>query len=189
MKFTSSRVRNSLLAVATASSMLLTACGSGADGASGGEDSYSVAFLASSSQNGYNKAVWEGIQAKAKELGNVDVEIYDGEFDANVQFNQVQDVSTSGRYDGIVIVPNDNVGIAAAIPAAASANIPVATVLFPIGSDLQKLEPQVDGVVSTVASDPVEGATAQAERVVEYCADKDPCKVAIIIGQLRFPLD
>jgi ribose transport system substrate-binding protein len=189
MKTTSPRVGLSRLAAVAAGALVLSACGSGSGASSNGEDARSVAFLSSSSQNGYNKAVWEGVQAKAKELGNVDVEIFDGEFDANTQFNQMQDVATSGRYDGIVIVPNDNVGIAAAIPAAASADIPVATVLFPIGPDLQKLEPQVDGIVSTVASDPVAGAAAQAERVVEYCADKDPCKVAILIGQLRFPFD
>ena len=182
--------RTAFLATTLAGALTLSACGSDAS-AGGGEEgeSYSVAFLASSSQNGYNKAVWQGVQAKAEELGNVDVEIFDGEFDANTQFNQMQDVATSGRYDGIVVVPNDNVGIAAAIPAAAEADIPVATVLFPIGPDLQQLEPQVDGVVSTVASDPVEGAANQAEAVVEYCADKDPCKVAILIGQLRFPFD
>jgi ribose transport system substrate-binding protein len=189
MKTTSPRVGLSRLAAVAAGALVLSACGSGSGASSNGEDARSIAFLSSSSQNGYNKAVWEGVQAKAKELGNVDVEIFDGEFDANTQFNQMQDVATSGRYDGIVIVPNDNVGIAAAIPAAASADIPVATVLFPIGPDLQKLEPQVDGIVSTVASDPVAGAAAQAERVVEYCADKDPCKVAILIGQLRFPFD
>ena len=183
--------RSSRLSLAAAGALLLTACNSGGGSTEngGGGDSYRVAFLASSSQNGYNKAVWDGVQQGAEDLGNAEVEIFDGEFDANTQFNQMQDIASSGRYDGIVIVPNDNVGIAAALPAAASADIPVATVLFPIGPDLQKLEPQVDGVVSTVASDPVAGAAAQAERVVEYCQDKDPCKVAVLIGQLRFPFD
>jgi ribose transport system substrate-binding protein len=189
MKRSSIGSRTAGLALAAAGALLLTACNSGGGSAEGGADSYRVAFLASSSQNGYNKAVWDGVQQGAKDRGNVDVEIFDGEFDANTQFNQMQDIASSGRYDGIVIVPNDNVGIAAALPAAASADIPVATVLFPIGSDLQKMEPQVDGVVSTVASDPVAGAAAQADRVIEYCQDKDPCKVAILIGQLRFPFD
>ncbi len=51
------------------------------------------------------------------------------------------------------------------------------------------MEPQVEGLVTTVASDPSIGAARQAEDVVAYCEDKDPCKVVVLIGQLVFPFD
>lgn len=171
----------------------LSACGDdggggGASGDSGGK-TFRVAFLAASSQNGYNKAVFDGVQAKAKELGNVQAKILDGRFDAQVQFNQLQDAAASGQYDGIVIVPNDTVSIAGAVGAAKSANIPVVTALFPIGPNLTQLEPQVPGIVATVASPPADGATKQAELAAEYCEEKDPCRVMILIGQRQFPFD
>jgi ribose transport system substrate-binding protein len=173
----------------------MSACGSDDDsggGTSGGDSSgktWRVAFLAASSQNGYNKAVFDGIENKAKELGNVDAKILDGRFDAQVQFSQLQDAAASGQYDGIVIVPNDTVSIAGAVGAAKSADIPVVTALFPIGQNLTQLEPQVPGIVATVASPPADGATKQAELAAEYCADKDPCRVMILIGQRQFPFD
>jgi len=172
----------------------LAACGSdsGDGGGGGGSDSgktYRVAFLAASSQNGYNKAVFDGIQSKGKELGNVNAKILDGKFDAQVQFNQLQDAAASGQYDGIVIVPNDTVSIAGAVSAAKGANIPVVTVLFPIGQNLTELKPQVPGIVATVASPPADGARKQAELAAEYCADKDPCRVMIMIGQRQAPFD
>lgn len=182
----------SVLAIATA--LTLLACGGsdegdeGSEGSDGGER-HQVAFLAASSQNGYNKAVYEGIEKAAKKLGGVDTTILDGEFDGQVQFNQLQDAAASGKYDGIVIVPNDTVSIAGAVSAAKGADIPVVTALFPIGPDLNKLEPQVPGVVATVASPPADGARKQAELAAEYCEDKDPCRVVIIIGQLRAPFD
>ncbi len=181
-----------LVASVAVAAVALAACGgskspSDADGATG--KSYRVALLASSSQNGYNQAVFEGMQKKAAELGNVKVTILDGQFDAQVQFNQVQDAAASGKYDGIVIVPSDTVGIGAAIPDAKAKGIPVVTTLFPIGPDLTKLEPQVDGIISTVASPPAEGATKQADLVVDYCKDKNPCNVVLLIGQLQFPFD
>lgn len=181
-------------ALLTGTALALTACGgSGDDGGGGGEAggdaSFRVAFLAASSQNGYNQAVYEGIQNTAEELGNVETEILDGEFDGQVQFNQLQDAAASGQYDGIVVVPNDTVSIAAAVQSASDADIPVVTALFPIGPDLTQLEPQVPGVVATVASPPAEGARGQAEMVVDYCADIDPCKVMVLIGQLRAPFD
>jgi ribose transport system substrate-binding protein len=63
------------------------------------------------------------------------------------------------------------------------------TTLFPIGPDLTTLEPQVDGIVGTVAGPPAEGAALEANEVVAFCADKDPCNVVILIGQLQFPFD
>lgn len=54
-----------------------------------------VAFLAASSQTGYNDATWHGVQQAAAELGNVEAEIFDGQFDAAVQFSQVEDIIAS----------------------------------------------------------------------------------------------
>src|SRR3990170_7448106 len=164
------------VALGLAAASTLAACGSDDDGGGGagaaGDSegkTFRVAFLAASSQNGYNKAVFDGIQNKARQLGNVDAKILDGRFDAQVQFNQLQDAAASGQYDGIVIVPNDTVSIAGAVGAAKSANIPVVTALFPIGPNLTQLEPQVPGIVATVASPPADGARRQAELAAEYC--------------------
>ncbi|MCC7320925.1 MAG: sugar ABC transporter substrate-binding protein [Rubellimicrobium sp.] len=152
-------------------------------------DAVRLAFLAASSQNGYNDATWQGIQAAAAEDGNVEVEIFDGEFNATVQFSQVEDIVAGGRFDGIIIAPNDTVGIATALEEATSAGLLVASVLFPVGPELTNMEPQVPGLTTTVALDPAAGARAEAEAVVDYCADKDPCRVVIMIGQLQFPFD
>lgn len=147
-----------------------------------------IAFFASSSQNSYNQAVYEGVQKAAAEDGNVETEIFDGEFNAELQFNQIQDVITSGRFDGYVIVPNDPVGIA---PAAeeALADGPTATALFPIGPDLDTLEGQLNADIITAAGLVRPAAADAAELVVTYCEDKDPCRVVIIMGLLQFPFD
>ncbi len=182
--------------IIAAAALFLAACSSSTSSDSASEDSAAapaktlrIAFLASSSQNGYNQSVWAGIQEQATALGNVEVSIMDGQFAADVQLNQLEDAATSGQYDGIIIVPNETVGIAAGLPAAADKKIPVVTVLFPIGPDLTKLEPQVPGIISTVASPPADGATKQAELVVEYCKAINPCRVVILIGQLQYPFD
>jgi ribose transport system substrate-binding protein len=88
-----------------------------------------------------------------------------------------------------VVVPNDTVGIAGAIEQAIAAGIKVATSLFPIGPDLTTLEPQVEGLTATAAGSPVYGATLQANAVVDYCKDKNPCNTIIMIGQKIYPFD
>lgn len=153
------------------------------------DDTVRIAFLAASSQNGYNDATWQGVQAAAAEFENVEVEIFDGEFSATVQFSQVEDIVASGRFDGIVIAPNDTVGIATALEDAAAADILIASTLFPVGPELTNMEPQVPGLTVTVAQNPETGAIAQAEALAEFCADYDPCNVVVFMGQKIFPFD
>lgn len=148
-----------------------------------------VAFLAASSQNGFNQAIYEGIQKRAEAIGGVSTEIFDGEFNATKQFSQVEDVFTSGNFDALIIAPNDSVGIATAVEEATKAGLKVATTLFPIGPKLDTLEPQVPGLTATVASNPAIGAKIQAEAAAKACEGKDPCNVVIIIGQKIYPFD
>lgn len=150
---------------------------------------YNIAFLAASSQNGFNQAIYSGIEEAASKYDNVNTEIFDGEFSATTQFSQVEDIVAGGRFDAIIVAPNDTVGIATALEDAIAQDVKVAAALFPIGPDLTEMEPQVEGLTTTVAFDPSIGARYQAEAIADYCADKDPCKVAVIIGQLIFPFD
>ncbi|MGV0908223.1 sugar ABC transporter substrate-binding protein [Martelella sp. FOR1707] len=152
-------------------------------------EDFNIAFLAASSQNGFNQAIYDGIKEAASGYDNVSTQIFDGEFSATAQFSQVEDIVAGGKFDAIIITPNDTVGIATALEDAVKAGVKVGTTLFPVGPELTEMEPQVPGLTVTVASDPVVGATAQANAVVDYCADKDPCKVVVLIGQLVFPFD
>ncbi len=147
-----------------------------------------IAYFAAASQNGFNQATYEGVQEKAAELG-YDTEILDGQFDAALQYSQIEDALASGKYVGMIVAPNDSVGIAGAFEQVVAEGIPIGTVLFPVGPDLNSLDPQVEGITVTAASPPVAGATVQADAVVAHCADKDPCRVVIIIGGKIFPFD
>ncbi|PPF88296.1 hypothetical protein C5B96_02910 [Subtercola sp. Z020] len=179
------------VAVVTAvSALALTACSSdGADSASStGKSSYKVAVLLASSNNGYNQAVYTGVENAVKASGlDIELQLLDGQFDSNVQLSQLQNAGTQGQVDGIIVVPNDGPGLAAAFPLANP--VPVATVLAPIGADIDEMQPQVEGVVSTVSVPPSDAATKQAEAVVEYCADINPCNTALLLGFLATPLD
>lgn len=150
---------------------------------------YRVAFFAASSRNGFNQAVYDGITRKAKELGNVETAIYDGEFSASIQYSQIEDVIASGKFDAFILVPNDTVGIAPVIEEAIDAGIKVGAAYFPIGPNLTTLEPQIKGLTVTVGHNPAYGAALQAEKVAKFCSDKDPCNVAIMIGQKIYPFD
>ncbi len=147
-----------------------------------------IAYFAATSQNGFNQATFEGVEEVARARG-YQAEMLDGQFDAALQYSQIEDALASGRYVGMIVAPNDSVGIAGAFEQVVAEGIPIGTVLFPVGTDLNSLDPQVEGITVTAASPPVPGATSQAEAVVEHCADLDPCNVVIIIGAKIFPFD
>ena len=171
------------------------ALGASLTGCAGGdtaEGTYNIVVLASSSQNGYNQAIFEGVEKKAKELSDelgvtINAKIQDGQFDATTQLSQLQNAGQSGSTSGIIVVPHDGPALAAAFPL--PTDTPVVSVLNPIGPEISDMEPQVDGVVSTVASPAANGAKLQAESLVEYCKDIDPCKVGYLAGLLNSPLD
>ncbi len=101
---------------------------------------------------------------------------------------QVEDIIAGGRFDGIVVAPNDTVGIATALEEATKEKLLVASVLFPVGPELTTMTPQVPWPHHRGGAEPGRGRRRQAE-VVEFCEAKDPCNVVIMIGQLQFPFD
>lgn len=179
------RSTKALISLSLAAALMLL----GISGALAQDEPKRVAFFAASSQNGFNQAVWQGVKAVADELG-FEAEVFDGEFTDEVQLAQVETAAASGNFDGFVILPQNTVGIASAISEAyEQEGIPTVTTLFPVGPELTTLEPQVPGIVGTVASPPAEGAALEANAVVDFCADKDPCNVVIIIGFKSAPFD
>lgn len=149
---------------------------------------YTIAVLAASSQNGYNQAVYQGVKEYAAKVDStIKLKLLDGQFNSDTQLSQLQNVTSDSQYSGVIVVPNDGPTLGAAFPTAN--NIPVVTVLNPIGPNIDTMEPQVKGVISTVAVSPSDAAAKQAAGVVTYCEKINPCKVAIIVGNLGATLD
>lgn len=153
------------------------------------QDQINLAFFSAWASNSYNQAIYEGAQKAAKEMGDVKVDMLDGSNNAGQQFSQVEDVVTSGKYKAFVLTPNDASGIEQAVDQAVKSGMKGAVTLFPVGSDLGTLKPQVPGLVATAAHLPGPGAKLQAEAVVSFCADKDPCRVVPIVGQMMYVTD
>ena len=57
-----------------------------------------IAFFAASSENGYNQAIWEGVKAAADEAGVVSA-LYNGEFNATLQYQQIEDIVSSKEFE------------------------------------------------------------------------------------------
>lgn len=164
---------------------LLITTGCGGSGSSASDQPARIAFFAPL-VNGYIQAEYKGMQEGAEAEGGT-VRIFDAKLDSNTQISQIEDAAASGNFDAFVIEPVDSTGVVRAVEAAHDAGIPVIALFTPIGPDLLKFEPQVEGIVSVIGQPIDQNGRDLGELTVEACEGKDPCEVAVLPGLLQLP--
>lgn len=178
--------------VAAALALGVAACGSddggGGSAAAGEGERVRIAFFGLASENAYTQYAFRGAEEEAKKQ-NAELSFFDGKLDGPTQIKQIQDAVTSGRYDGFVIMPNDQAGVVPVVEQAIGQGIGVTALQFPIGSDPTTAKPQVEGLVGSVIEDVVAGARITGEGVNAMCKDRTPCKVGILWGSRKVTWD
>jgi ribose transport system substrate-binding protein len=165
----------------------LTTLGCGDDdsgaGSGGGseEETVQIAFFGLAAENAYTQYMFRAAEEEAKKL-NAELQFFDGKFEGPAQVTQMQDAITSGRYQGFIVMPNDQAGIVPVVEQAVAEDIKVAALQFPIGSDPTEEEPEVKGVSTQVIEDVVRGAEITAEGINAMCEGRDPCEVGVLWG-------
>jgi ribose transport system substrate-binding protein len=145
-----------LLALAAGCSSSSNSGGSASGGSSSGGSSsgksYKMSFIQGVAGDGFYVTMACGMQAEAKKLGNVTVNIQGpSQFDATLQ-NPIIESVTAAKPDAILIAPNDVSASRPPIAAAMAAGIKVVLV------DTTLSDPS--GAVSQISSDNVAGGTA-----------------------------
>jgi ribose transport system substrate-binding protein len=193
------RFRTLLIALLMGAFVLsLAACGdddessgdSGGGAASSGssEEEVQIAHFMVGGASSFAQAQANGAK-EAAEADNATVQVFDPAFDPAKQLNQVQDALASGKYDGFLIHAADANVVLPVIEEAIADGVKVVAVFNPMGPDLTTLEPQIDGLTSTVASS-IQGSGEQiGNLIVDACEGKDPCNVAFEPCVASLPLD
>jgi ribose transport system substrate-binding protein len=145
-------------------------------------------FLASAA-NTYWQAALEGVQDAADEAGNVQLTQFDGNFDTNVQKNQLRDALVSQQFDAWFIGPNDGSALVAEIQEAIEQGIPVGCTLVPCGPDIRQTDIQIEGLTAQIGVPFYENGAALGELVVQACEGEESCKVVWLPGLPSLPLE
>jgi len=98
-----------------------------ADTSSGGgepKEGLKLAYYSVGANNTYLQSGIKGAKETAAKYGAT-IDVFDGAFDGGKQLNQVMDGVTSGKYDGIVLEPNNSQQLCSAVKAAIDAKIPI----------------------------------------------------------------
>jgi ribose transport system substrate-binding protein len=164
--------------------VVLAACGSASTGASSGSSSkpVKVAWVMVLA-NSYTQAMLQGAEAAAKGK-NVQFIKYDTSFSAQTQYNDIETIVAQHNVQGILLQPNDQVGIVPAVKAAIKAGIKVVTLNVPVGPSATTFEPQVPGLAGSVLTPQVTWGHQLGEMTIDACKGISPCRVGFIAGEI-----
>jgi ribose transport system substrate-binding protein len=174
------RIRQfSAVALTTAVSVLLVACGGGGSSA-GATTPIRVAFFAPLA-NTYVAATLKGM-GEVNASGGIKITRFDTGFDSAKEFSQIQDATTQGTFDAFIIIPLDSVGLVPAVQTAISKGVKVVNTDLTLGSATDTSNPQVKGELASIVNPPSNRASKMLAAIVSACQDLNPCNVAFMAG-------
>jgi len=171
------------IAAAATAALALAACSTPAPDAGGGgeEETLQVAYISFAVANTYDEPMLAEAQRVADE-NNIELTVFDGNLDPNLQVTLIQDVIASGQYDGMITQPIYGPAIIDVTLQAIEAGITVVNIDQILGEDFTTGASQIEGLAANVVFVPSDLGTKLGEQVVEACATQnlDPCNVAFL---------
>ncbi len=177
----------SAVAALSLAALVVSGCAGGTeptDGPTGpSTESYEVAYMAFAVANSFLAPMLASAQAVAAE-NNINVTVFDAANDPQMQYSQLQDVITSGRYDGIITQPIFGVGLMDLVEEAISKGIKVVNINQILGPDMNTAEPQIQGLTATVATaaTTIGGALGSQARAACESANLSVCNVGYLFN-------
>jgi len=190
--------RSAALAAATVAGLALAACGSSsstsssaaAPAASDSSKALNIAYLSFAVENSYDAPMLAAAQAVASD-NHATMKVFDANNNPQTQYAQLQDVISSGQYNGIILQPIFGTGLTGLVKEAISKGIKVVNMDQILGPNLATDAPQVPGLSANVTFVPTEIGTKLGTLVVQACQAKNlnPCKVGYLYDIKASALD
>lgn len=145
-------------------------------------------FLASAA-NTYWTAALQGVRDAANRHGNVELTVFDGQFDTIRQTNQLRDALVGRRFQAWFIGPNDGGPLTPVIREAIRQGVKVSCTLVPCGPDIRNTGIQIPGLVAQVGIGFFENGQGLGRLVVQACGSLSRCNVVWLPGLPELPLE
>jgi ribose transport system substrate-binding protein len=145
-------------------------------------------FLASAA-NTYWTAALQGVRDAANRHGNVELTVFDGQFDTIRQTNQLRDALVGRRFQAWFIGPNDGGPLTPVIRQAIQQEVKVACTLVPCGPDIRSTRVQIPGLVAQIGVGFFENGQLLGRLTTQACAGRNPCNVFWLPGLPELPLE
>jgi len=195
-----SRARSQGLTIAAVAAvgLLLAACGSSGTTSSGtttpkatsSSKPINIAYLSFAVENSYDAPMLAAAQAVADD-NHATMKVFDANNSPQTQYSQLQDVITSGQYNGIIVQPIFGTGLISLVKQAIAKGIKVVNMDQILGPNLSTDAPQVPGLSANVTFVPTDIGTKLGNLVVQACKSKNlkPCNVGYLYDIKASALD
>ena len=149
-----------------------------------------IAYLSFAVENSYDAPMLAAAQAVASD-NNATLKVFDANNSPQTQYSQLQDVITSGQYDGIILQPIFGTGLIPLVQQAIAKGIKVVNMDQVLGPNYATDAPQVSGLAANVMFVPTEIGTKLGNMVVQACQSKNlnPCNVGYLYDIKASALD
>jgi len=149
-----------------------------------------IAYLSFAITNSYDSPMLAAAQAVAGANG-YKVTVFDANNDPSVQYSQLQNVISSGKYQGIITQPIYGAGLAPLVAKAIAAKIKVVNIDQILGTSYTTDQPQVKGLSGNVTFFPSKIGTQLGQQVIAACKSKSltTCNVGYIYSIKASTLD
>ena len=157
--------------------------------AGGAQKKVRIGVFLASAANTYWTAELEGAKDVAKKYGNVELSVFDAQFNTTKQVNQLRDALISKRFDAWFIGPNDGGPITPTIKRAIARKVKVACTLVPCGPDVRNTNIQIPGLTAFAGVGFYPNGQQLGQLVERGCRGINPCKVVWLPGLPELPLE
>lgn len=149
-----------------------------------------IAFLSFAVANSYDSPMLAAAQAVARANG-YKITVFDANNDPAVQYSQLQNVISSGKYQGVLTQPIFGAGLAPLVEKAIKAKIKVVNIDQILGTSYTTDQPQVKGLSGNVTFLPSKIGKQLGEQALAACKSKSitACKIGYIYSIKASTLD
>ena len=149
-----------------------------------------IAYLSFAVENSYDAPMLAAAEAVASD-NNATLKVFDANNSPQTQYSQLQDVITSGQYNGIILQPIFGTGLISLVQQAIAKGIKVVNMDQVLGPNYATDAPQVAGLAANVMFVPTEIGTKLGNMVVQACQSKNlnPCNVGYLYDIKASALD
>lgn len=177
-------------ATAITAAALVVAGVTGAGPAVAASRTINIAYMSFAVANSYDAPMLAAARAVAQSSG-AKLTVFDANNDPTTQYNQIQNVISTGKYQGIIVQPIYGAALIPVIKQAIAKKIKVVNIDQILGTNYESTKIQVPGLSGNVVFAPPAIATAMGNLVTQACAASgaNPCKVGYLWSLKASALD
>jgi len=141
---------------------------------------YNVAYLSYGVANSYDAPMLAAAKAVAAATGHVNVQVFDSQSTDTLQVSELQQVISSGKFQGIIVQPIYGPVLVPGVKLALKKKIKVVNIDQILGTNYSSDQIEVHGLSGNVVFFPAKIGTQLAAEAISACGSANPCKIALV---------